>query len=142
MKKLILGLTLFIFTLLVTANPVSAAINSDIERLYAMIQSLSTKVEALTLRVTNLETEQPTYYRVVSTNNINATAGIPVTTFISCNEGDVAVGGGLNNSSGFLSNWRTIRSVPAYGNDSQWEVTIINEIDNGTFTLAARCLDR
>lgn len=77
-----------------------------------------------------------------------ATKDISSTVAHGCNRGDLAIGGGLYYYSGFLSNWRTIKSTPRETDPanvaetaSGWDTTVINTVEDGTFGTMTRCVD-
>lgn len=77
-----------------------------------------------------------------------ATKDIASTVAHGCNQGDLAIGGGIYSYSGSLANWRTIKNTPRYTEPSDvmvtangWDTTVINTVENGTFWTMTRCVD-
>lgn len=140
MKKLIFLLVVFIF-LFVSGRTVFAVKPNTLSD---VVYELQAKVEDLIVRVTTLENSQKENYYTRNFGPYNITKGVAVSTIYGCYDGDIAISGGLYGYSGTLSNWRTIRSYPldSQYNNHVWETTVINEVENGTFSLTVKCLDR
>lgn len=66
----------------------------------------------------------------------------PHTVIYGCDDNDVAIGGGLYNTSGRIADWRTIRSTPndLQANQHNWITTVVNVAESGQFSLMVKCL--
>lgn len=144
MKKLIfIVIALFV---LVAGNITKVEGKSELSlsSLATLVSSLSTKLDQLTARVVTLENKTipaPVYY-TKDFGSFTANKGVAMTVTYGCENGDVAISGGLFNYQGVISNWRTIRSYPedSQYNNSVWTTTVINEVEDGGFNLRVKCL--
>jgi len=78
----------------------------------------------------------------------NINKGYASTVIHGCNEGDLAIGGGMEIYTGNLNNWQTIRSLPLMTETSDvtitsktWATTVINNVESGTVFMLTRCID-
>lgn len=142
MKKLLFAFSIVVF-LFLAVKIVSAGKPTD--SLSILVYELQAKVEQLAARVTLLEQKYSNLnkYYTKDFGPFNADAGIAVTVTYGCEDGDIAISGGMFNYQGRISNWRTVRSYPGDSqyNNHIWETTIINEVENGSFNLRVKCLD-
>lgn len=83
---------------------------------------------------------QPTYY-VKTSDWVPVSANVGLTLTYGCNDGDIAISGGLYEYSGNLNDWRTIRSAPSdEANPHAWTLTVVNESTSGQFIGIVKCL--
>lgn len=89
---------------------------------------------------TILPTKALTFYLKTS-EYINASPGIASTVVSGCNVGDIAVSSGLDDYSGPINVWRTVRSTPSSTDMHGFVVTVINEDSVvHSFTVTTKCL--
>ena len=141
-KKILIGIFTITLFLVTAAATTYAEETEDTDP--TVLEMLMEQVEDLWDRVLRLEDavkelKRPNYY----TKRIGPTVveqGMVHDEIYSCDMGDEALGAGLSAFSGELENWRTLRSAPLPAKE-EWEVAVVNEMSEGTFNVAIKCLD-
>ena len=83
-------------------------------------------------------------FYVKITDSISYGTGNVNTVIMGCDEGDVAIGGGLYDESLPRIDWKTVRSAPVQNGyaytPTNWHLTVASE-HNGSFKGVVECLD-
>jgi hypothetical protein len=85
----------------------------------------------------------PNYYLATS-GWIVADPNIATTVVSGCNDGDIAISGGMDQYTGPIHIWRTVRSVPSieWGSNG-WVLTMVNESSTqNQFQATVKCLKK